>query len=118
VRGTPSDPAVTVRRFGEVVDAIEEGRFAPPSLDQLLQPRPGMRQPLVREICVNCDARHSCDAYRSYRRQAAQRPADVDRAAAAAADPFDEALEEIALHDRVFAALDADVGSDLLDIGD
>jgi hypothetical protein len=118
VRSDQSELAAVIRRFGEVVDAIEERRFDPPSLAQLLQSRPGMRQPLVREICVNCDARHSCDAYRAYRQQAAQRPADVGLPAAPAAEPLDEPLEEIAQHDRVFAALDADVAADLLDFID
>ncbi len=57
----------TVKDFGEVVDEIEEGRFAPPLLDILNTPLAGTRN--VRfgtHVCRNCDARFSCASYRQY----------------------------------------------------
>lgn len=57
----------TIREFGAVVDAIEENRFAPRSLDDLNEVLPGTRN--VRfgtRVCRNCDARFSCAAYRQY----------------------------------------------------
>jgi hypothetical protein len=67
----------TVREFGTVVDAIEEGRFSPPSLERLNVTMPGTRS--IRfgtHVCRNCDARFSCASYRQYAwtgRQGAER---------------------------------------------
>jgi hypothetical protein len=57
----------TVKEFGQVVDAIEDGRFVPPPLEKLQEHMPGMRN--IRfgtHVCRNCDARFSCVSYRQY----------------------------------------------------
>jgi hypothetical protein len=57
----------TVKEFGQVVDAIEDGRFVPPPLEKLQKHMPGMRN--IRfgtHVCRNCDARFSCVSYRQY----------------------------------------------------
>ena len=57
----------TIRSFGEVVDQIEDHRFAPPPVEKLLQPfadRTNVR--FGTHVCRNCDARFSCAAYRVY----------------------------------------------------
>lgn len=57
----------TVKEFGQVVDAIEDGRFVPPPLEKLQEHLPGMRN--IRfgtHVCRNCDARFSCTSYRQY----------------------------------------------------
>ena len=54
----------------EVVDQIEDHRFAPPPVEKLLQPfadRANVR--FGTHVCRNCDARFSCAAYRVYMRQ-------------------------------------------------
>ncbi|MEN4100990.1 MAG: PD-(D/E)XK nuclease family protein [Anaerolineaceae bacterium] len=67
----------TVREFGTVVDAIEEGHFSPPPLERLNEIMPGTRS--IRfgtHVCRNCDARFSCASYRQYAwtgRQVAER---------------------------------------------
>ena len=70
--------ARTIEDFGRCVDAIENGEFAPPRADVLGKPRdtrrrnghgdvPGEGEPTFAKIhCTNCDARFSCDAYRTY----------------------------------------------------
>ena len=57
----------TVKEFGQVVNAIEDGRFVPPSLEKLQEHKAGMRN--IRfgtYVCRNCDARFSCVSYRQY----------------------------------------------------
>ncbi len=57
----------TIREFGAVVDAIEDGRFSPPPLERLNEVTPGARQTRFGTyVCVNCDARFSCVSYRQY----------------------------------------------------
>jgi len=56
----------TIQDFGNVVDKIEEGHYAPPPVSKLQAPLPGGRSPFGREICRNCDARFSCSSYRTY----------------------------------------------------
>jgi hypothetical protein len=58
----------TLFAFGEVVDCIAEGRFAPPPVEKLHE-RVGMSQTHDRfgtRVCRNCDARFACDAYRQF----------------------------------------------------
>jgi hypothetical protein len=56
----------TVDQFGEVVDSIEEGAFAPRPVDDLFErPEEGARAFATR-VCRNCDARFSCVSYRHY----------------------------------------------------
>ncbi|MDZ7268196.1 MAG: PD-(D/E)XK nuclease family protein [candidate division KSB1 bacterium] len=56
----------TIARFGEIVDKIEEGEFAPPPVDKLKRKQPGMKAIFAVQTCRNCDARFSCSAYRAY----------------------------------------------------
>lgn len=56
----------TIREFGETVDAIENGEFAPPSLQKLRGKPHGMKVIFAVQVCRNCDARFSCSAYRAY----------------------------------------------------
>jgi hypothetical protein len=57
----------TIREFGQVVDAIEDNRFAPRKMEDLKEILPGPRKiRFATLICVNCDARFSCSSYRQY----------------------------------------------------
>ncbi|MBE7556766.1 MAG: PD-(D/E)XK nuclease family protein [Anaerolineales bacterium] len=57
----------TIKAFGAVVDAIEEGRFSPPAADRLASPLyEGSRSVFGRRICRLCDVRFSCSSYREY----------------------------------------------------
>ena len=57
----------TIVEFGQVVDAIEDGRFSPPSLDKLNVMLEGpRRERFATRVCRNCDARFSCSSYRQY----------------------------------------------------
>jgi hypothetical protein len=67
--GIPLDPAKvegTIRDFGATVDAIEDKRFAPPSVESLKKPVEGTRDRFATRTCRNCDARFSCSSYRNY----------------------------------------------------
>jgi len=64
--------ADTVRHFGEIVDKIEDGAFAPTGLPTLQAGLPGTTRTFASEICRRCDARFSCDSYRAYAHQASQ----------------------------------------------
>lgn len=56
--------------FAGVVDKIEGGAFEPPDPARLREKvYPGARVAFGVEVCRNCDARFSCDAYRQYVRQ-------------------------------------------------
>lgn len=56
----------TIADFARVVDEIEDGHFAPPSLDVLRATAPGAKVPFATHVCRNCDARFSCNAYREF----------------------------------------------------
>jgi hypothetical protein len=56
----------TIRRFGEIVDCIEDRRFAAPKLSYLNRTFPGTNARFGTRVCRNCDARFSCSAYRDY----------------------------------------------------
>lgn len=56
----------TIRAFGEVIDAIEDGQFAPPPVEVLQERLPGTRWRFATRVCRNCDARFSCISYREY----------------------------------------------------
>jgi hypothetical protein len=56
----------TVAEFGQAVDAIEEGRFAPRPVAHLdLREGPGGDR-FATAVCRNCDARFSCASYRQW----------------------------------------------------
>lgn len=56
----------TIQEFAGVVDKIEGREFAPPPLSKLKERVEGTRQRFATRVCRNCDARFSCDSYRSY----------------------------------------------------
>ena len=56
----------TIKAFGEVVDAIEDGEFTCASFDKLKQKFPGTAKAFAIKVCLNCDARYCCDSYRAY----------------------------------------------------
>lgn len=56
----------TIRKFGEVVDMIEDGIFAPPAIDVLEENWQKSRERFATRVCRNCDARFSCGAYRGF----------------------------------------------------
>jgi hypothetical protein len=58
--------ADTIRAFGETVDAIEAGEFAPPALAVLQARLPGGQRTFATQICRYCDSRFSCASYRAY----------------------------------------------------
>lgn len=70
------DPEVTIEfnqekvkesilSFGEVVDLIEENKFAPPPYEKLTSPIRDNNIFAV-HVCRNCDVRFSCESYRQY----------------------------------------------------
>ena len=72
----PSDPnhvEETIRRFGETVDQIEDRAFAPPPVERLKSEAGYGRHRFANVVCRNCDARYSCNAYRTYSLESAGR---------------------------------------------
>ena len=62
----PASVEGTIEAFGEVVDAIEDGVFAPRPVEALRE-RLGPRGRLfATRVCQYCDARFSCSSYRRY----------------------------------------------------
>jgi len=57
----------TIADFGAAVDHIEEGDFAPPSLERLEEDYAGRGKSFGERICQNCDIRYSCSSYRAWR---------------------------------------------------
>ncbi|OOM10434.1 PD-(D/E)XK nuclease family protein [Clostridium saccharobutylicum] len=55
-----------IRKFGEFVDNIEEGKFNSPSLKYLKTIQKGQRAPFGTAVCRHCDVRHSCNSYNQY----------------------------------------------------
>jgi len=63
----PKNVKQTIAEFGQVVDDIEDGRFAPPPLDRLKEAMKGTRNiRFATHVCRNCDARFACKSYREY----------------------------------------------------
>jgi len=91
----------TIRHFGEIVDAIEDGNFDPPATDRLQRRLPGMKANFATQVCINCDARYSCDSFRGYNAQQSRRVADPTLAHLA------DTSSDIELTDRIVAGLDA-----------
>lgn len=54
-----------INSFGEVVDLIEENRFAPPPLEKLISKIQDNKTFAV-HVCRNCDVRFSCESYKEY----------------------------------------------------
>ena len=59
----------TIRNFGEVIDKIEAGEFAPPPLAVLRDKWQATTETFATRVCRICDARFSCSSYRSYAQQ-------------------------------------------------
>jgi len=60
------DVVGTVERFGEVVDAIEDGEFAPRLVEELRERGAPLRRLFATRVCRECDVRFSCPSYREY----------------------------------------------------
>jgi hypothetical protein len=62
----PEHVDAIITDFGRVVDCIENGEFEPASMEKL-NSRYGAKNSLfATNVCRNCDARFSCDSYRTY----------------------------------------------------
>ena len=69
----------TIRAFGEVVDAIEAGAFAPPPVERLKERADlNSRRQFATRVCINCDARFSCDSFRAYAAETTSRDLQRD----------------------------------------
>jgi hypothetical protein len=105
----------TIADFGRCVDSIEDAEFAPPSLEEIGQPRgtrrtkdhgaaPSTRMPaeptFVQIHCQSCDARFSCPSYRALPRD---KPGSGKRSEAAGAN--DAADDQRELDDWIEANL-------------
>jgi hypothetical protein len=89
-----------IRHFSEIVDAIEDGDFDPAPVTKLQSRSPGMRATFATQVCINCDARYSCDSFRVYNAQS-RRIADATMPYLA------EGASDIDVTDRIVAGLDA-----------
>jgi hypothetical protein len=58
--------AETIKAFGTVVDAIEDGQFVCPAPAKLKDIFPGTTKTFAYKVCLNCDGRYCCEAYRTY----------------------------------------------------
>ncbi|MBN2532678.1 MAG: PD-(D/E)XK nuclease family protein [Spirochaetales bacterium] len=56
----------TLEEFGEIVDNIQDCKFAPPPVVVLKTKMAGGKTIFARKICHNCDIRFACDSYREY----------------------------------------------------
>ncbi len=83
--------AKTVQEFGEVVDQIEDGCFAPADLTTLQGRLAGTTRTFASEICRRCDARFSCASYRAYAHVASQ---GVERRFREYFDDFGDEVEQ------------------------
>lgn len=109
----PYDPrhvASTIADFGRIVDAIEDADFAPPSYAVLTSRLPGARRIFAINVCLECDARYSCAAFRNY---AVHGRAPADRTFRAY---YGSSESDIERDNRLFAALDAMPSPDDLDL--
>ncbi len=91
----------TIRHFGEIVDAIEDGDFDPAPVAKLQSRLTGMKANFATQVCINCDARYSCDSFRAYNAQQSRRVADAMMTYLA------DTASDIELTDRLVAGLDA-----------
>lgn len=55
----------TIKDFGKVIDAIEDGQFIPPPVSKLKK-KDVKSQTFATRVCRNCDVRFSCRSYRNY----------------------------------------------------
>ncbi|MGC9986276.1 MAG: PD-(D/E)XK nuclease family protein [Polyangia bacterium] len=99
----------TIADFGRCVDSIEDAEFAPPSLEEIGQPR-GMRRrknhgetiaakesagpTFAQSHCQNCDARFSCPSYRALPREKPGRGRRLETAKANPATNYQQELDD------------------------
>lgn len=86
----------TIEDFGQVVDAIESGRFTPASVSRLKKVEARGRTFATR-VCRNCDARFSCRSYYEY----------VSSTSRSSARELREFYNDFGLPDETEARLDA-----------
>lgn len=92
----------TIRHFGAIVDAIEDGDFAPAPVTKLQSRLPGMKANFASQVCINCDARYSCDSFRTYLRHT-----QPNRRVAEPLAPYLlESTSDTELTERLVASLD------------
>lgn len=78
----PKKVTETIAKFGETVDDIENGVFAPPPLERLneLVSITKYKVRFATHVCRNCDARFSCKSYREYAWRGGRKSADAPMA--------------------------------------
>lgn len=70
----------TIREFSEVVDNIEQAIYSPREVEALGEQMPGTNERFVTRVCRNCDARFSCQSYRTYlKRNIGQTESDFEK---------------------------------------
>lgn len=63
----------TIDDFASIVDKIEGNCFEPASMETLKSRIPGANSIFAVNVCRNCDARFSCESYRTYAQQSGAR---------------------------------------------
>lgn len=63
----------TIDDFASIVDKIEGNDFEPASMETLKSKVPGANSIFAVNVCRNCDARYSCESYRTYAQQGGPR---------------------------------------------
>lgn len=56
----------TIDDFARIVDLIEDHCFSPKPVEEIKEKIKGTNQLFVTRVCRNCDARFSCDSFRTY----------------------------------------------------
>jgi len=99
----------TIADFGRCVDSIEDAEFAPPSPEEISQPRVTRRrkdigeaagtntsteQTFAQSHCQNCDARFSCASYRKLPREKPGRGRSPGTASASPAGSYQQELDD------------------------
>ena len=79
IRFDPQKVMETIAKFGETVDDIENGIFAPPPLERLNELVTGAKYKVrfATHVCRNCDARFSCKSYREYAWRGGRKTQDI-----------------------------------------
>lgn len=62
----PQHVEEVIADFGRIVDCIENGEFAPASVETLIGRRESGERAFASRVCRRCDARFSCASYRQY----------------------------------------------------
>jgi len=91
IRFDPLKVKETIAKFGQTVDDIENGVFAPPPMERLNELISGAKYKVrfATHVCRNCDARFSCKAYREYAWRGGRKAGDAPMA-----QYFSEALQD------------------------